>query len=443
MLAAEGAGGVIGIEEAAVDQQAGQALADVRLIEERLLDVGRRGPALLDEELAERPAPRGLTMGRHEIEFGRAPRKLRREAGESRRASARQGGAGYDAAMQGSVRCAMVSLGAAALIALAGCGGKAAPPKRPVSQGQEKARQEARAVVDEVYRALRSGDTDDLLSMMSDDVVVLGPRPGDLLRSRAEVVTALRAQLEARKRPRFTSQGLRLALGPGSGSAYAVDRVQLAGRPVVALALLEGERAIWRVRAVHLQAPLGGGALKRALAAGTLAAPASAAEPPLAEGEAPARELAQQLGKVGSWVAALEADDEAVVIGADGAVAAGAKAIGRAAKRLGEVRFAATSPVAAVVSGDGQLALATCTATRTIAAADDDRKPEPDGKGGPKKGGSGKGGPKKGGKGAAPAAEAPRAVRVTAILRREGSHWRLAAFAEAHALAEPAAPAKK
>jgi ketosteroid isomerase-like protein len=341
-----------------------------------------------------------------------------------------------------SVRRAVMALGAAALLAAAGCGGKAAATARPVSQGEAKARQEARAVIDEVYRALRSGDTDDLLSMMSDDVVVLGPRPADLLRSRAEVVTALRERLDGRKKTRFASQGLRLAIGPGGGSAYAVDRVQLAGRPVVALAILEGERAIWRVRAVHLQAPLAGAAMKKALAAGALGAPAGTAEPPLGAGEAAARELAQRLAKVGSWVAGLEGDDEAVVIGADGAMAAGGKAIGRAASRLADVRLEATSPVAAVVSGDGQLAMATCTATRTTAR--DDRE------GGDRSGGKGSGkaearGKSKRGKGATrtEAEEPPRTVRVTAILQREGGGWRLRAFAEAHALAEPAAPATR
>lgn len=347
--------------------------------------------------------------------------------------------------MRSSLRCTVALSIAAIWIALAGwgCGGKAAAPARPVSQGEGKARQEARAVLDEIYGALKSGDTDDLLSLMSDDVVVLGPRPADLLRSRAEVVTGLREVLEARKKTRFASQGLRLAIGPGGGSAYAVDRLQLAGRPVIAVALLDGARTIWRVSAVHLQAPLGAAAIQKAAAAGTLGAPAGTAEPRLGEaegqGDAPARELARQLDKVGSWVAALEGDEEAVVIGADGAVAFGKKAIGRAVKRLADVRLEASSPVAAVVSSDGQLALATCTATRTIEPAEEAAS---DGK---KKGGKSGRGKAKNDKGIAKAAaeEPPRTVRVTAILRREGGGWKLAAFAEAHALAEPAAPTKK
>jgi ketosteroid isomerase-like protein len=150
------------------------------------------------------------------------------------------------------------------LAGAAGCGGKAAVSARPPSQGEERARQEARAVVDEIYRAMKGGDTDDLLSLMSDDVVVLGPGPAQLSRSRAEVVTALREVIDDRKKTRFSTQGLRLAIGPGGRSAFAVDRVQLAGRPAIALALLDGERSIWRVRAVHLQAPLGAAAIRKA-----------------------------------------------------------------------------------------------------------------------------------------------------------------------------------
>jgi ketosteroid isomerase-like protein len=141
----------------------------------------------------------------------------------------------------------------------------------------------------------------------------------------------------------------------------------------------------------------------------TCALPISSAEPPLGEGGAAARALDRGLADLAAWTAALP--DDGVLISTDGAIATGKKALARAGRRLAGVRLAPSSAIAAIASGDGQLALATCLAQRTATPAPSKRPGKPT------------------------AVPPPVTVRVTAILRRDGATWQLLALAEAHAVA--------
>ncbi len=333
------------------------------------------------------------------------------------------------------MRCtALLLIGlAAAGSALGGaCGGSAAKPSSPAAQTADRARQDATAVVDEGYRALKSGNTDDLLSLLSDEVVVIGPGPSDVMRSRADAVLALREVIDSRKKTKFSSASLRLAIAAGGRSAYAVDKLTIGGKAVVAAALIDGAAATWRVTAVALAPPVSAAAKKKAAAAGTLTAPAATGEVPIGDGGAgPTKALASGLEDVAGWVSALADEPDALVIGADGTVASGKKAIERAAKQWGAVALEPSSAIASVVTGDGKLALVTCLAQRQGKAA----KAEP---GEPAAAGkSGKAKAPLARKPAKPSAlEPPHTVRVTAILKNAGGEtWQLAMFQEASAVA--------
>lgn len=331
------------------------------------------------------------------------------------------------------MRCtAVLLIGlAAAGGALGGaCGGSAAKPSSPTAQTADRARQDAKAVVDEGYRALKSGDTDDLLSLLSDEVVVIGPGPGDVMRSRAEAVLALREVIDSRKKTKFSSASLRLIIAAGGRSAYAVDKLAISGKAVVAAALLDGAAATWRVTAVALAPPVSAAAKKKAVAAGTLTAPAATGEVPIGDGgSGPTKALASGLEDVAGWVSALADEPDALVIGADGAVASGKKAIERAAKQWGAVALEPSSAIASVVTGDGKLALVTCLAQRQGKA----EPAEP--AGAPGKSGKAKASLAR--KPAKPGALGPpHTVRVTAILKNAGGEtWQLAVFQEASAIA--------
>jgi ketosteroid isomerase-like protein len=326
------------------------------------------------------------------------------------------------------------------LIALAACGGQAAKPATPTARAADRARQDAKEIVDEGYRALRSGDTDDLVTLLSEEVVVIGPRPADVMRSRADAVIALREVIDSRRKTKFAAAGLKLQLAAGGRSAYAVDRISVAGKAVVAAALLDGSTATWRVIAVALAAPVSAAAEKKATAAGTLSAPAATGEVPIGDGGAgPTQALASGLEDVGGWVGALPDDPEALLIGADGAVASGKKELERAARRWSDVTMEPSSAIASVVTADGKLAMVTCLAQKGQAEAKPEPKPEKgDGKGAKNAKASAKNG-KAGKAPARPASRAavvPHTVRVTAILRNAGGDtWQLAVFQEASAIA--------
>ena len=132
-----------------------------------------------------------------------------------------------------------------ALISLAGCGAKAGPAataKAP--QGQ--AERETKLVLVEALRSVRSGDSDDVLSLATESLLVLGPRPADAYGSRTDAVLALRELIDARRKPRLSGPGATVLAAPGGRSAYAVERLQLGRRPLWATALLDGHDGIWR-----------------------------------------------------------------------------------------------------------------------------------------------------------------------------------------------------
>ncbi len=324
----------------------------------------------------------------------------------------------------------LIAMGACGAAWSSGCGGSAAKPVAPSAQTEDQARQDAKAVVDEGYRALKSGDTDDLLSLLSDEVVVLGPRPSDMMRTRADAVLALREVIDPRKKTKFQAGGVKLAIATGGRSAYAVDKLTFGGKPVVATALVDGAAATWRVTAVALAPLVSEAAKKKAASAGTLSAPAATAEVPIGDGgSGPTQALASGLSDVSAWVSALADEPGALVITSDGSVASGKKAIGRAAKQWSAVAMEPTSAIFSVVTGDGKLALVTCLAQRQ---GKEPSEPTPSSAAGAK--GKAKASAKKPAKPAA--ALAPHVVRVTAILKNAGRDtWTLAVFQEASAIA--------
>ena len=78
-----------------------------------------------------------------------------------------------------------------ALAALVGaCGGSApspeAPKQAPVSE--RKAEKGAKDLVAEIYESIGDGDTDGLMSLLADPLIVFGPRRGDAMATRADAL---------------------------------------------------------------------------------------------------------------------------------------------------------------------------------------------------------------------------------------------------------------
>ncbi len=87
-----------------------------------------------------------------------------------------------------------------AIVAL-GCGGTAKPVEEPTKKlpdiDPDQAEHDAKGLVTEVYQALGTGNTDDLQTLLSEDLFVFGPRRGDALANREDTVVALGKVVDA------------------------------------------------------------------------------------------------------------------------------------------------------------------------------------------------------------------------------------------------------
>lgn len=261
---------------------------------------------------------------------------------------------------------ALLALISLALLPLAGCGAKAGPAataKAP--QGQ--AERETKLVLVEALRSVRSGDSDDVLSLATESLLVLGPRPADAYGSRTDAVLALRELIDARRKPRLSGPGATVLAAPGGRSAYAVERLQLGRRPLWATALLDGHDGIWRIGVLQLSFPVSAGAAKKAgkkLRAPGLATPALDKAAGGVKNAAEAEDaLRRALAAPAQLAAALEQAD-GLAIGTDGALTSGKRKLAALGKQLAERRYELTSDPMSVVTTDDALAFVACTANR-------------------------------------------------------------------------------
>ncbi len=285
-----------------------------------------------------------------------------------------------------------------ALLASA-CGARAAAPTKPPVAG-ELSVAEAKAVVDEALRAIRSGDADDVLSLARQDLVTMGPREGDAYGSLSDAVVALRDPLEAKRRPQLTTSSAPIFAGPGGHSAYVAGRMALRGTSMTVIGLLDGHGGIWRISALGLARPLAAGARRRAAKQGALTATAAKAPARSEQGQAEAA-LRRALAQPAALLPRLTGAGGAF-LAADGTVLSAPKKRAQLEKTLARTRYQLEGDFSSVSTSDGQLAF--------VSAA---------------------------GKSVQEGGEA-QALRLNAILRREGATWELVVVQEAQAVAAPA-----
>lgn len=287
-----------------------------------------------------------------------------------------------------------------ALLASA-CGARAAAPTKPPIEGDASVAQ-AKAVVDEALRAIRSGDADDVLSLARQDLLVLGPRDLDTYGTLSDAVVALRDHLEGKRRPQLTSSSAPIFAGPGGHSAYVAGRMALRGTSMTVVGLLDGDGGIWRISALGLGRPLAAGARRRAAKQATLTAaatrPLAGARSEHAQAEAALRRALEQptalttrlTGSGGAFLAA------------DGTVLSAPKKRAQLEKYLARVRYQLEGSLASVSTSDGQLAFVSAAGKLSLEGGE------------------------------------AQPLRLSAILRREGATWELVVLQEAQAMAAPA-----
>jgi ketosteroid isomerase-like protein len=293
---------------------------------------------------------------------------------------------------------------------LAACGGGHAStpvaPKQPAVD-ERKAEKDAKGLLTEIYQSIGHGDTDGLMSLLSDPIVVFGPRRGDALGTRSDTLVALKAIVDpkAKTKPSVQSGGLVVVASPGGHSAWAIDLVTIAGQPHAVSCVLTNTDDLWTVSAATLAHTPSMKEVRAELKREAVVPPGMAGVAKLdGAGRAAADKLTRGLADQKVWGDDLASRTDAIVIGpAAGDVTRGKKDI----KKLfdhrlkSNVRATAVGDITASATADGQLAWASAAIVRF----EDNDDPLP--------------------------------LRVFAIFERSADSWTMIALQESLALDEP------
>jgi ketosteroid isomerase-like protein len=308
---------------------------------------------------------------------------------------------------------------ALALAVLVACGSStppkpAAPPVGP-AVNTRKAERDAKGLVAEIYDTIGRGNTDSLFSLLSDRLIVFGPRPGDAMATRSDALVALGKFIDprAKKHAAVHSASLDVIASPGGRSAWAFDVVSLAGQRLAVTAVLSNSDDIWAVSAAALAETPTGKQVRTEAARDAIVPPGGAAAPPPAIPPDPSAAAAVERFKLGlvdqqSWGDDLASRSDAVVVGPTaGDVARGKQAIERMwkARMRSKVREAISGELSAAMTADAQLVWISAPVTRV---ADD---------------------------------EDPMPLRIFAVYEKNGAGWKMIALHEALAFGEPGAGA--
>ncbi|CAN5539581.1 hypothetical protein BH11MYX1_BH11MYX1_51090 [soil metagenome] len=296
------------------------------------------------------------------------------------------------------------------LLALActACGGgaKVAPTQpKQAAVDEGTAEKDAKGLLQEIYGSISHADTDGLMTLFAEPLVVYGPRKADAHATRADALVALKAIVDQKKKPSLHSGQLTIVASPGGRSAWAYDVVDVSGTAMTLTAVLSNSDDVWQVSAATVARTPSMRVVHESLKQDAVVPPGMAA---LAKVDAAARGAADKLTKglnaQALWGDELARRSDAVVIGPD----AGDVTHGKAElKKLFEkrnnahVRETAAGQVTAQATADGQLAWATVPVVRF----EDDSDPLP--------------------------------LRVFAVFEKNGSDWTMIALQESLALDEP------
>lgn len=311
----------------------------------------------------------------------------------------------------GSPRALAIAL-AVALAAAIGCGGSGPRPAAPAAApavDERTAKKDAKGVVIEIYQTLGRGRTDSLFSLLSDSVIVFGPRRMDATVTRSDALVALGVVVDAKgrgkQRAQLRSSGVEVVVSQGGHSAWAFDVVTIDGNPLAVTAVLSNTDDLWAVTAASVAETPTGKQVRDEAQRDAIVPPGATAVARIAPGASAAVDkLRRGLLDQRSWGDELASRTDAIVAGPmAGQVARGKQAIKRlfAARLKSNVRAAVSGEIAAATTADGQLAWVSAPITRVA-----------DG-------------------------EEPMPLRIFAVYEKSGADWTMVALHEALAVGEP------
>jgi hypothetical protein len=285
-----------------------------------------------------------------------------------------------------------------------------APPVAPAVDAR-KAERDAQGLVGEIDDTIGRGNTDSLFSLLSERLVVFGPRPADATATRADALVALGKLLDpkAKKHAALRSGGLDVVTSPGGHSAWVSDVVTVGGQRLAVTAVLSNSDDLWAVSAAALAETPTGKQVKAEAARDAIVPPGAAAVAKLDPRAADAVERFKKgLVDQQTWGDDLASRSDAIVVGPTaGDVARGKQAVARVwkARMRSKVREATSGEITAAMTADAQLVWLSVPVTRV---ADD---------------------------------EDPMPLRIFAVYDKDGAGWKMIALHEALAFGEPGAGA--
>ena len=301
-------------------------------------------------------------------------------------------------------------VGQAALIAAIAisCGGskpEATAPKPEVEVDARTAEKDAKGLLDEIYESIGHADTDGLMTLAAEPLVVYGPRMADAHANRTDALVALKAIVDPRKKRAVKSSRLSVVASPGGRSAWAVDIVDIGGEPLALTAVLSNADDVWQVSAVELAATPAMKSVRAQLKQ-------DAVVPPGMVGIAkidPTAKLAvdkftKGMADSSVWGDDLQTRSDAVAIGpGNGDLTKGKADLKKLFKKRlkANVRELAAGEITAATTADGQLAWV----TQPVVRFEDDREPLP--------------------------------LRVFAVFEKHDAEWKLIALQESLAIDAP------
>jgi len=255
--------------------------------------------------------------------------------------------------------CSLRVLRVGLAIALVGCGSTPPPIAEPEQSVDEKQAQgEAKSHLAEIYRTLNKTNTDGLMTLVAEPLVVFGPRKADAMATRADAIVALREFVDEKKRFSIRSGSLVVTASPGGHSAWAVDQFVAQNQRMTTTAILSSADELWAVDTIALASIPTANAIKASLGTDAVVPPASSAPAKTVEAASAAAERFVAGLANPKFVSSDMVRDGAVQIGVGGDVVRGKAPLSKVwAKRVKtHVRSALAGDLASGITNDQKLA---------------------------------------------------------------------------------------
>jgi ketosteroid isomerase-like protein len=265
-----------------------------------------------------------------------------------------------------------------AAVACGGGGGGTKEPEKPKAApiDERKAEKDAKGLVGEIVQSVEHAKTDGLMALLAEPLVVFGPRRTDAMQSRSDALVALRETFDKMgkdAKPSVKSGDLNVIASPGGNSAWAVDVMDVDGKPMSAVMVLSNDDDFWVVVAAGIAHTPSMKEVRSELKKDAVVPPGMPGFGKVSDSaEGAVDRFKKGLADPTVWADDLQKRSDAVVIGpSEGDVTRGKKDLEKLWKKRAKVnlRHASAGEITAMTTRDGELAWVTAPVVRF---ADDD-----------------------------------------------------------------------